>query len=337
MNIKDYLKDRALFLLINFILFIILCGIMLLVNLGTSLIMLLFLIWFFPLLSFMLAEFIKLKRFYDELYNTMDNLDKKYLLSEIIKEPEFIEGKFIYDLLKQANKNMHEHVKKYRDMQSEYREYIEIWVHEIKTPIASTKLVIENNQNEVTKIINYEIKKIEDYIEQVLYYSRSNTVSKDYIIKEFSLATLVRTVIKKNSRDLINKKISIDIESIEGTVYSDAKWLEFILNQIVGNSIKYSKIKKSRIRVYSVRNENNIVLNIEDNGIGIIDKDINRIFEKGFTGENGRKFGKSTGMGLYLCKKLSEQLGLGLTLTSKIGEGTKVSIIFPLGKVNLIG
>jgi len=336
MNIKDYLKDRALFLLINFILFIILCGIMLLVNLGTSLIMLLFLIWFFPLLSFMLAEFIKLKRFYDELYNTMDNLDKKYLLSEIIKEPEFIEGKFIYDLLKQANKNMHEHVKKYRDMQSEYREYIEIWVHEIKTPIASTKLVIENNQNEVTKIINYEIKKIEDYIEQVLYYSRSNTVSKDYIIKEFSLATLVRTVIKKNSRDLINKKISIDIESVEGTVYSDAKWLEFILNQIVGNSIKYSKIKKSRIRVYSVRNENNIVLNIEDNGIGIIDKDINRIFEKGFTGENGRKFGKSTGMGLYLCKKLSEQLGLGLTLTSKIGEGTRVSIIFPLGKVNLI-
>jgi len=284
----------------------------------------------------MLAEFIKLKRFYDELYNTMDNLDKKYLLSEIIKEPELIEGKFIYDLLKQANKNMHEHVKKYRDMQSEYREYIEIWVHEIKTPIASTKLVIENNQNEVTKIINYEIKKIEDYIEQVLYYSRSNTVSKDYIIKEFSLATLVRTVIKKNSRDLINKKISIDIESVEGTVYSDAKWLEFILNQIVGNSIKYSKIKKSRIRVYSVRNENNIVLNIEDNGIGIIDKDINRIFEKGFTGENGRKFGKSTGMGLYLCKKLSEQLGLGLTLTSKIGEGTRVSIIFPLGKVNLI-
>ncbi|KGK88321.1 sensor histidine kinase [Clostridium sp. HMP27] len=336
MNIKDYLKDRFLFLLINFILFFIICGIMVLINVSSNVILFTFCIWFFPLLSFIAVEYIKLKSFYTELTSVMDSLDKKYLLSEMIKKPEFIEGKFVYNLLKEANKNMHEHVKMYRDMQSEYREYIETWVHEIKTPIASTRLIIENNQNEITKNIDYEIKTIEGYIEQVLYYSRSNNVSKDYIIKEVSLPALVKSVIKRNSRDFINKRISIDIGSVEGSVYSDAKWLEFILNQIIVNSIKYSKEKLSKVKVYSIRNENNIVLNIEDNGIGIVNKDINRVFEKGFTGENGRKLRKSTGIGLYLCKKLSEQLGLGLTLTSQAGKGTKVSIIFPLGRTNLL-
>lgn len=336
MSLKEYLKDRFLFLLINIMLFIIICAIMLLINISTTIVFLIFCIWFLPLLSFIFVEFIKSKRFYNELNSVIDSLDKKYLLCEIVKEPEFIEGKLTYYLLKQANKNMHEHVNKYRAMQSDYREYIETWVHEVKTPIASTRLIIENNQNEFTKSISYEVKKIEAYIEQALYYSRSNDVSKDYIIKELSLTSVVKNTIRKNSRDFINKRISIDIEAIDGIVYSDAKWLEFILNQIIGNSIKYSIEKEGKVKVYSIKNENNIVLTIEDNGIGIVDKDINRVFEKGFTGENGRRIAKSTGIGLYLCKKLSEQLGLGLTLTSKTGKGTKVSIIFPLGRINLL-
>ena len=309
---------------------------MLLININSVIILLIFCIWFFPILTYILIEFVKQKMLYNELNSILDNLDKKYLLPEIMKEPENIEGKLLYDVLRQANKDMHEHVKNYRDRENEYREYIETWVHEIKTPIASTRLIIENNQNEVTRNINYEIKKIEEYIEQVLYYSRSNNVSKDYLIKEVSLATVVRSVIKKNSRDFISKSISVDIEAVEGTVYSDAKWLEFILNQVIGNAIKYMRERNGKVKIYTIHNENNIVLTIEDNGIGIIEKDINRVFEKGFTGENGRHFGKSTGIGLYLCKKLAEQLGLGLTLTSKTGEGTKVRIIFPLGSVNFM-
>ena len=336
MSIKEYLKDRTLFLLINFILFIILCGIMLLININSVIILLIFCIWFFPILTYILIEFVKQKVLYNELNSILDNLDKKYLLPEIMKEPANIEGKLLYDVLRQANKDMHEHVKNYRDRENEYREYIETWVHEIKTPIASTRLIIENNQNEVTRNINYEIKKIEEYIEQVLYYSRSNNVSKDYLIKEVSLATVVRSVIKKNSRDFISKNIAIDIEDVEGTVYSDAKWLEFILNQVIGNAIKYMRESNGKVKIFTIQNENNIVLTIEDNGIGIIEKDINKVFEKGFTGENGRQFGKSTGIGLYLCKKLAQQLGLGLTLISKTGEGTKVRIIFPLGSVNFM-
>ena len=331
MSIKEYLKDRTIFLLINFILFISICGIMLLINMNSQIIFLIFCIWFIPIFIYIMIEFVKQKILYNELNSIIDNLDKKYLLPEIMKEPENVEGKLLYDLLRQANKDMHEHVKSYRDRENEYREYIETWVHEIKTPIASTQLIIENNQNDITRNIKDEIKKIEEYIEQVLYYSRSNNVSKDYLIKEVSLADLVKSVIRKNSRDFIRKGITIDIEQVKGTVYSDAKWLEFILNQLIGNAIKYNRERDGKVTINTIRNENNIVLTIEDNGIGIIDKDINRVFEKGFTGENGRKFGGSTGIGLYLCKKLAEQLGLGLFLASKTEEGTKVSIIFPLG------
>lgn len=256
----------------------------------------------------MLIEYFKQKIFYDELTSIMDDLDQKYLLPEVMKEPETVEGKALYEALRQANKDMHEHVKSYRDRENEYREYIETWIHEIKTPIASTRLIIENNQNGVTRNIKEEIKKIEEYIEQVLYYSRSNNVSKDYLIKEVPLADLVRSVIRRNSRDFISKGISIDLEKVEGIVFSDTKWLEFILNQLIGNAIKYNRERDGKVIIHTVRNENNIVLTIEDNGIGIPEKDIHRVFEKGFTGENGRQFGKSTGIGLYLCK--NSQIGL---------------------------
>lgn len=335
MKLTDYLKDKVSFLLINFMLFIVICGIMLLIDVAPGIIVLILGIWFIPLLVYMFMEYSKQKSFYDDIDGILGSLDKKYLLAEIIEEPEFIEGRFVYDLLKSANKDMHENVKKYRDMQSEYREYIETWVHQIKTPIASTRLIIENNPSEINKNINYEIKKIEEYIEQVLYYSRSNDVSRDYIIKEVSLADVVRNVIRKNSRDFINKRISVDIEAVQGTVYSDVKWLEFILNQIIGNSVKYISDKEGWVRIYSIQNDHNIVLTIEDNGVGITEKDITRVFEKGFTGESGRRFEKSTGIGLYLCKKLCDQLGLGLTLTSELGKGTKVTVIFPMGNTDL--
>src|SRR5690606_13379336 len=282
-SIKAYLSDKTPFLLINFILFVLAAGLMLLINIRGTFILLMFCIWFFPVVTYIIMEFVKQKMLYDELNRIMENLDKKYLLSEIMKEPEHIEGKLLYELLREANKDMHEHVKSYRETENEYRKYIETWVTEIKTSIASSRLIIENNQNPVTQNINDEIKKIEEYIEQVLYYSRSNNVRKDYLIQEVSLPELVRTVIRKNSRDFINRGIAVDIEAVAGIVYSDAKWLEFILNQLIGNAIKYNRKQDGEVKFEAIRNERNIVLSIKDNGIGMIDKDRNRVFEKGFT------------------------------------------------------
>lgn len=329
MRILEFLKEKAVFLSFNIIFFILVSIIMIVVKTSVVVIFIIGCIWFLPMLSYMFLDYIKYKRYFSNIESVLENLDKKYLLPEVIEEESFLVGEKFNELLKILSRDMHENVKYYRDMQGEYREYIEMWVHEIKTPIASSKLLIENNSNEVTKKIDTQIDKIENYVEQVLYYSRSDEVGKDYIIKEVKLGELIRKVIKRNHRDFISKKIVLQLDDLPEIVYCDAKWLEFILNQIIGNAIKYSKEKGSSIKVTTKELSNSVVLIIEDTGVGIIDRDINRVFEKGFTGENGRIFGKSTGMGLYLCKKLCYKLGLGLKLESIENKGTKVSLIFP--------
>lgn len=332
MSIIEFIKERMLFLIVNLIMFLLVAILMKIVEVSINIIFILFLIWFGPMVIYMLLEFIKYRRYLNNLAKIVEDLDKKYLLPEVVDEPRFQEAKIINDVLKECNKSMHEKVKHYKDEQTEYREYIETWVHEIKTPIASAKLILENDNSNLSERINYEMKRVEGFIEQVLYYARSSDVSKDYIIKEFSLRNIVMKAIKSNSRDFINKNIKLDIKDIEGSVFSDSKWVEFIINQIIINAVKFSMPNEGKVSIYSKINENNIILTIEDNGVGINEKDIDRIFEKGFTGENGRKFGKSTGIGLYLCKKLCDKLGIGISLTSKENIGTKVNIVFPQGR-----
>lgn len=332
MSIILYLKERMLFIIINFLVFLLVTILMRIALVPISIIVLVFIIWFGPLLIYMMLEIVKFKRYLDNLSNTLDNLDKKYLLPEVIEEASFQEAKIINNALRECNKAMHEKVKCYKDEQSEYREYIETWVHEIKTPIASAKLILDNDDSILGERISYEMKRVEGFIEQALYYARSNDVSKDYIIKEFDLRSVVMKAVKSNSRDFINRKIKLNLKDIDGTIFSDAKWVEFIINQIIINAVKFSKSGDGEVSISSKLNENNIILTIEDNGVGINERDIDRVFEKGFTGDNGRKFGKSTGIGLYLCKKLSDKLGLGINLESKEGEGTKVNIIFPQGR-----
>lgn len=332
MSIIEFIKERMIFLIINLIVFLLVAILMKIVKVSISIILIVFLIWFGPILIYIFLEFIKYRRYLNNLIKTVENLDRKYLLPEVIEEPRFQEARIIKDVLKECNKSMHEKVKYYKDEQIEYREYIETWVHEIKTPIASAKLILENDNSNLSERINYEMKRVEGFIEQVLYYARSSDVSKDYIIKEFSLRSIVMKAIKNNSRDFINKNIKLDIKGIEGNVFSDEKWVEFIINQIIINAVKFSMPNEGKVSIYSKVNENNIILTIEDNGVGINEKDIDRVFEKGFTGENGRKFGKSTGIGLYLCKKLCDKLGIGISLNSKENIGTKVNIVFPQGR-----
>lgn len=335
MNILEYIKDRKVRIIINIFLFIIVAITLIVAGVNNWFVVLIFSTWILPLFINIFAEYFKQNRFYKNMISVLENLDKKYLLPEVIEEPEFLEGKIVYDALKETNKNMNENVKYYKEKQAEYREYIETWVHEIKTPIASTKLILENGESENSSKISYQIKKIEGYIEQVLYYSKSEDISKDYIIKEFNLSEAVKIAIKNNSKDFINKKIALKLNEIDIMIFSDIKWVSFIINQIIGNSIKYTQKGKGEIRIYTKANVNSNSLIIQDNGIGINKRDINRVFEKGFTGENGRIFGKSTGIGLYLCKSLCEKLGLGIKLESQSNVGTQVEIVFPIGKFTL--
>ena len=208
-----------------------------------------------------------------------------------------------------------------------------MWIHEVKTPIASSRLIIQNHQDEATASIAEELDKVEEYVEQVLYYSRSSNVEKDYIIRKFPLKDAVFPVVKKHYRDFTGHKIVLSVDNLEFEVFSDTKWLEFILNQIVTNSIKYAREERAFIKIEAFEQKENIVLTIKDNGIGITKRDLGRVFEKGFTGENGRKYAKSTGMGLYICKKLCDKMGLAMKLYSEEGKGTEVLISFPRSRM----
>ena len=286
-----------------------------------------------PFILLSIAIFIEFKSkrtFYNDLKEKIQELDNKYLISEIIETPNFIEGKVLKEVMQDAGKSMLENVNEYKYLQEDYKEYIELWIHEIKLPIAASKMIIENNKNKATKSIEEEIDKIENYTEQALFYARSNTVEKDYIISKASLQEIVNSVIIKNKSLLISNKININLHDLEKEVYIDSKWVIFILSQIIQNAIKYSKKEDKMMEIYSEEKKENVILYIKDNGIGIKKGEITRVFEKGFTGENGRIIGKkSTGIGLYLCKKLCQKLRIGIELNSEKDIGTEVRIVFP--------
>lgn len=278
-----------------------------------------------------MIEYFHKKTFYEKVYQTLNQLEEKYLLTELIKNPSFTEAKILKEVLEEVDKSMLENVNQYKYLTEDYKEYVELWIHEIKLPLAASKLIIENNKNTATKSINEELDKVENYIEQALFYARSNTVEKDYYIKKNLLKDIVNECVKKNKNILIQEKISMKLHDLEIEVNTDSKWIVFILNQLIQNSVKYQKQGgNSEIEIYAKEGKENVILYIRDNGMGIKKGEITRVFEKGFTGTNGRLLNKkSTGIGLYLCKKLCTKLGIAIELSSVQEEGTEVRLVFP--------
>ena len=331
MRFRDYIKEKMV-LIIGTILALVSVEILLLAyNISILIRVYCAFIIVFVMALAILIEYKKKKDYYNELIKNMEELKEKYLISEIIKTPNFIEGKILKDILQDTGKSMLENVNYYKNIQEDYKEYIELWIHEVKIPIAASKMIIENNKNEVTKSIDEELDKVENYTEQALFYARSNAVEKDYIINKTNLKEIVNGAILKNKTTLLNEKVSIELSNLKDEeVYTDSKWAVFIVNQIIQNAIKYSKKENKKIEISSQEKNDKVILYIKDNGIGIKKGEITRVFERGFTGENGRIIGqKSTGIGLYLCKKLCDRLGLGIELNSEKDKGTEVRIIFP--------
>ena len=330
MNFKLFFKEKAITILLLLFGIITIEIFLMAYNVGMFIKIYITLIIMGLYMISIIIEYFKRKRFYDNLLNMLEELDEKYLITEIIKTPNFLEGQIFKNSLEQIDKSMLENVNKYKYMTEDYKEYIELWIHEIKIPISASKMVIENNKNAITKSIDEELDKVENYIEQALFYARSNTVEKDYYIRKVVLKEIINESIKKNKSSLIQEKISIDIHDLEIEVNTDNKWIVFILNQIIQNSIKYRKKENSVIEIYANQGKENVILYIKDNGIGIKQGEITRVFEKGFTGTNGRLSNKkSTGIGLYLCKKLCNKLGIGIELNSVQNEGTEVKLVFP--------
>lgn len=273
-----------------------------------------------------LWEFLRKKNYYDKLLYYTNELDKKYLISEMLEYPNFYEGEILYDMLQNVSKSMYEHVSTYQNENVEFQEYIELWIHEIKLPIASLQLMCHNDNN--SKYL-HQLKRVDDYIENVLYYARSRTAEKDYIIKPVSLKKIFTETAIRYREELQERKIKLHTENLDVKVMTDSKWLLYILGQLMGNSMKYiDQSKNSEIKIYAENYTDKTILHFFDNGVGIPDSDLPYVFEKSFTGSNGHTNTKSTGIGLYIVKKLCDKLGHNISINSKSDQYTDVIIIF---------
>ena len=335
MKLIEYIKEKFVFMVINIVMT--LSGVVILkaLKVDTYAIVFISILNLIGVFSCYIYDYFNRKKYYDNLFKNLDGLDKKYFIAEILESGDFIESNIIYSVLEECTKSMKDEVADLKRNINDYKEYIETWVHEIKTPIASARLILENDEGYINKSVLEEIEKVEGFIEQVLFYARSSTVERDYIIKKIPLKNSINSVIRNNANILIEKRVKIQLEDIEKKVYCDSKWIEFILQQIISNSVKYMDKDEKYIKIRCLEKDKNIILKILDNGIGISEKSIEKVFEKGYTGENGRKYNNSTGMGLYLCKKLCLKLGLGISIKSKLGVGTEVTIVFPINNYNL--
>lgn len=330
MNRMTFLKDKLPFLAAQLLVIVFFGFVLMMLHASAAAIVLTCGLAVLLMLTEMAWEFIHRVRYYERLYHMLDQMEHKQYIAAMLEPPTFGDAAVLCDILQQATKAMNDEIAGYEKTQKEYREYIEQWIHEIKVPISCISLLCGNNPNDATRSIAKENTRIESYVEQALYYARSTNLEKDYIIRSVQLDLLIKACAKKYSRELIACNTKLAFDGLDVTVYADPKWLDFVLGQIISNSIKYKREGNLTLSILAQKQKDQVVLSIADNGIGIPECDMSRITEKGFTGENGRRFAKSTGIGLYLCRQLCEKMSLGFFIDSEQEIGTTVRIVFPI-------
>lgn len=277
-------------------------------------------------LIYMIIDLINYLKIHNELQTQKNNID--IVISEFSEAKTQIQKDY-QELLYKLNDRFQSQLNEQRNMNNEVREFITIWSHQIKTPITSISLIMqevetsENQQLNLMQLRN-QLFEIEQYVDMMLQYIRVESVNSDLVLKEYNLMNIVKQAVKYFSRIFISKNISLKLdESNNIKIVTDEKWLIFVLKQIISNALKYTK--RGHIKIY-VKNSKGTVLVIEDTGIGICSEDLPRIFERGFTGINGRVDKKSTGIGLYLSKEILNKLNHKISIISTVNMGTRVEI-----------
>jgi hypothetical protein len=329
MKFSGYVKDRIWFYVISCISFGLILLFLEAFRVSVQLVGAISVIFILFVLFEEVFGYFRKKRFYEELEENLELLDKKYLIHEMLEEPSFIEGRLTYEALCDANKSMCENVNVYKRRSEEFRDFIEMWVHEVKLPVASLQLMAHNHRDELGDKFLEQLSRIDGYTDQVLYYARSENPEKDYIIKETSLKRAVSNAALKNREAIQVCGASVETSGLDVNVMTDSKWLEFMLGQFIANSLKYiSPGREPVISISAEENDDKVLLHFRDNGIGISEGDLPRIFDKSFTGENGRSYVRSTGMGLYIVKNLCDRLEHSITAVSERGSYTELIIGF---------
>ena len=329
MNKKEYLKDKRLYLIIGMTIYLVILLILLAFKVNIEATLAITFTYFVGLITILIVDYIRKKTFYNNFKCKLDSLDQKYLIVEMLQDANFLEGRILTDALYEIDKSMIEKINEYKMQVKDFKEYVELWIHEVKLPVASLTLMVHNQKGDQSKKLLPQLTRLDNYLEQILYYVRSENAEKDYLITKVNLSKVISNVALKNKDILLAKGIDFVVSDVDIEVLTDSKWLEFIINQIVDNSIKYSKEKNAYIKIVAKEESEVIGLIIYDNGKGISKSDLPRVFDKTFTGTNGRsKSAKSTGMGLYLCRELCNKLGHKIQIISEEGKYTKVTILF---------
>lgn len=323
MNIRTFIEEKIFYIIFQFFYILLLTFFLYFANVSYLIIIPILLL----LLNFLylIISYVITKRKYENIINTIDSLEGKYLAAEVLTKPTKIINKAYFYALKEACKSMNDKISQIELERQEYQEYIESFVHEIKTPISALSLTFDNTKNQELKA---EIKKIDNLVEQMLFYARSDTTENDYFIKPLQLSDLIHEQLLNYKESFLKKAVRIQLHNLDYTVYTDEKWIQFIISQIIQNALKYFNKKENILRITAQKKDHNIIVSIEDNGCGISPADLPRVFEKSFTGSN-RKKEYSTGIGLYLAKKLSQKLGIGIDIKSQKNKSTTVLLTFP--------
>lgn len=332
MTLLKYLYDQLTLIVVWLLLMIVTTFILWLVPKKALTLSIMFYITFLGiilLIIFFLFNYHRKKKYWNQLESKVN----KHLDMKKITIGSTFEEKFYQHCINNLQDDFILEANRLNKKNKEYKDFIDSWVHEIKIPLASFNLLIDAIEFDIPddKFIQLQdnLQRMDNYVEQVMYYSRLDDFSKDYLVADQSLLKIVQTAIKRSANYFIQKHINLDLTTHDEIVLTDEKWLLYIINQIISNAIKYTDVGGT-ITVKICKNKTHVILSISDNGIGIPKCDLDRVFEKGFTGNNGRNQQiSSTGLGLYLANQLSKKLGHKITITSTLNKGTKVSLLFP--------
>ena len=278
-------------------------------------------------LIYICINFINYYKKHIQLYKLQNEIS---ISLENLPSPKTLMEEDYTNLILTLNKEYKNYISKSDIAKSDMIDYYTMWVHQIKTPISAMKLLIQTSESEISSDLSSELFKIEQYVEMVLSYIRLGSNENDFVIKEYDLDNIIRQAIRKYAPLFIRKKISLDFQPTNYKVLTDEKWLVFVIEQLLSNAIKYTN--KGKISIYPLEDKK---LVIEDTGIGISQEDIPRIFDKGFTGYNGRTDKKATGLGLYLCKNILDKLSHKISIESEVGVKTKVILDLSMLNVNI--
>ena len=348
MRLNDYLKDKMQFLLFQILCMMAAAGFFWACKVKAGQMALFFAAWSFLLAAFLGMDFYRKKRYFDQVFAALERLDQPWLIGELLPDSPRLTDRLHWEILRRAGKSLVDEARHLEREHREYREFIEGWIHEAKRPLSAITLAATAGGADGSpapmaaspiaappidgRRIQREAELLSAAVDRALFYARSDGVYRDYVIRRIKLLPCVYGAVDRCRYYLMDNHMEIRTEAPEDmSVYCDGKWLEFILVQLLMNAVQYKKEGSGLILIRGESLPHGQSLTVEDRGIGIPPEEVDRVFDKGFTGTNGRDRGGATGIGLYLCRKLCRQLGMEIEARSERGTYTCITLLFPDG------